>query len=134
VLCVLSAVLALTVGASCLWDVDLGELSLASTLRCCFRILFLHHAPVTRIWISPEALVFHFSTSTILHPRRVYGVFPRSVDRVVSQLQSRPPPAFNRSSFISSISNDYNKQIDIHTIVTDFAVVGGELKCSLSMI
>jgi hypothetical protein len=52
----------------------------------------------------------------------------------VSQSQSQPPLAFYRFGFISSVSNDCNKQIDIHTIVTDFAVVGGELKCSLSMI
>jgi hypothetical protein len=91
VLCVLSAVLALTVGASCLWDVDLGDLLLASILRCCFFILFLHHAPVTRICISPEALVFHFSTSTILHSRRVCGVFPGRSIELCRNRRAGPP-------------------------------------------
>jgi hypothetical protein len=46
VLCMLSAVLALAVGASCLGDVDLGNFLSASIHHCCFGILPLNLAPV----------------------------------------------------------------------------------------
>ena len=55
-------------------------------------------------------------------------MFPGLFDRiVVSHSQIRLSLAFHSSNLISSISNDCNKEIDIHTILTDCLVVGGEL-------
>jgi hypothetical protein len=125
----LSAVLALAVGASCLWDVDLGSFSLALFLHSCSRMLpqscpcnhSLHsYGGSTRLPLITDKLA---SKGRL---RSLPGFFDRAI---VSTEPVRLSLASHASSFISSISNDCKKDLDIHTILTNCLVVGGESNC-----
>jgi hypothetical protein len=124
----LSAVLALAVGASCLGDVDLGNFSSASFLQAapvCFPILPLQpfFALILRKHSSSS---HHRQTGFQGEAAKSSGVFDRGI---VSPEPVRLSLASHASSFISSISNDCKKDLDIHTILTNCLVVGGESNC-----
>jgi len=77
VLCMLSAVFALAVGASCLWDVDLGNFSSASILHSCSRMLPQSFPCNQSCTCITEALVL-LPSSTKWHPRGGCEVFQSS--------------------------------------------------------
>jgi hypothetical protein len=127
VLCVLSAVLALAVRASCFWDVDLGNFLSASILHCGSCSLPLNPGPVLRLCGYLKSTLSYLSIDD-WHPKESL----RSLPGVV---RSSWRFAFAECStlctlclqLVSSNSKDYNEETDVRTILTDCLVVGGEL-------